>query len=363
MTDEPRRHDGRLGVGIVGAGNIAMRYIEDLVTYPDLRVVGVTDLAPERADRLARVAGCRVYPSLDELLAEDDVGLLVDLTPPSSHAAITRLGLEAGRHVFSEKPLALDTSDAHGLVELAHRRGLRLGCSPIVTMGELAQTAWSWVREGRLGTVRLAYADVNWGRVESWHPEPQAFHEVGALIDVGVYPMTLLTAIFGPARRVRAASAMLMPERSTLSGAPFRVERDDFVVALIELESGLLVRLTTDFYVSDRDRQRGIELHGDTGSLWLSNWFQYAGTLEHAPFGEDYRPVPLLREAKAAMPWGAGVVEMAASIREARPHRASGEQAAHVIETLNAVRHSADTGRAVAVGSSFSPPTPMAWAS
>lgn len=357
MTD-----DGRLGLAIVGAGNIAQRYMEDLLTYPELRVVGVTDVVPERARRLAQLAGCHVYPTLDELLADDAVALWVNLTPHSTHAAVTRAGLEAGCHVFSEKPLALDTAEAHDLVQMARRRGVRLGCSPIVTMGELAQTAWRWVREGSLGRVRLAYAEVNWGRVESWHPEPQPFHEVSALIDVGVYPMTLLTAIFGPARRVRAASAMLLPERATLAGATFLLGRDDLMVALIELESGMVVRLTTNFYVSDRDRQGGIELHGDRGSLWLSNWFQYDGTLEHAPFGEDYRPVPLVREAKGPIPWGAGVVDMASSIRDARPHRASGEQAAHVIETLNAALESAEDGRAVEVTSTFPPPAPMEWA-
>ncbi len=354
--------EGRLGVALVGAGNIAGRYVEDLLKYPELRVVGLTDLHRERADRLAQVAGCRAYASLHELLADQDVALLVNLTPPSSHAAVTRTALEAGRHVFSEKPLASNAAEARDLVELALRRGLRLGCAPIVSMGELAQSAWRWVREGSLGTVRLAYADVNWGRVESWHPEPQPFLEVGALIDVGVYPLTMLTSIFGPARRVHAVSAMLMPERTTLAGESFRLQRDDFMLALIELESGMLVRLTANFYVSDRDRQRGIELHGDRGSLWLSNWFQYQGILEHAPFGEDARPVPLIREAKDPIPWGAGVVEMAAAIRDARPHRASGEQAAHVVETLDAVLQSAAGGTAVEVSSEFPPPAPMDWA-
>src|SRR6185295_11959721 len=114
--------------------------------------------------------GCRAYPSMEALLADERVELVVNLTIHHAHAATTRLCLEAGKHVHSEKPMALTYEDARGLVELARQKGLRLGCSPFTYMGEAQQTAWKAIREGKLGTVRVAYAEVNWGRIESWHP-------------------------------------------------------------------------------------------------------------------------------------------------------------------------------------------------
>ena len=178
----------------------------------------------------------------------------------------------------------------------SHKPDALGNAAPIVWQGELAQTAARHIRGGELGTVRLAFADVNWGRIETWHAAPQPFYEVGALFDVGVYPLTLLTSMFGPAVRVSGWGARLLPERVTRDGSPFRIGRPDLTVAMIELAHGPIVRLTSDFYASSLSRQRGVELHGDAGSLWLSNWFQFDGRLERAAFDHDYQAVALLRQ-------------------------------------------------------------------
>ena len=350
-----RTHEGRLRVGIAGCGNIARPYAESLVGYAETELVGVTDLDPARAAALAEASGCRVYPDLAAMLADDSLDLVVNLTVHTAHHAVTKAALEAGKHVYSEKPLALTAEQAAELVALADARGLRLGCSPFTFLGAAQQAAWKVVDDGVLGTVRLAYAEVNWGRIESWHPAPQAFYEVGALFDVGVYPLTILTAFFGPARKVSAYGRVLQPERRTKTGERFTITTPDFVTAAIELESGVLVRLTTDFYVSQHSKQTGIELHGDLASLHLASWQDPDSTVELAQFGQPY--APLGDYSTARMRWGTGVHDLAKAVLADRPHLATGEQAAHVVEILCAASESLTFGRAVEVGSSFTQPS------
>jgi predicted dehydrogenase len=295
------------------------------------------------------------------MLEDDHIQLIVNLTTHHAHKEVVTRCLEAGKHVHSEKPLALSYEDAKSLVDLAQAKGLRLGCSPFTLMGEAQQTAWKVIREGRLGPVRLAYAEVNWGRIEAWHPTPKPFYDVGALFDVGVYPLTILTAIFGPARRVTAYGTVLYPNRVTDHGVPFTVETPDFVVSMIELENGTLVRLTTNFYVNFFSKQIGLELHGDLASLYLTSWHNFDEPVEFAEFGKPYERVPFIHPPYKGVEWGRAVRDMAQAIIEGRPHRATGEQAAHVVEILCAASESVQSGRPVEVHSSFTPPAPMEW--
>lgn len=352
----------KLRIAIVGCGNIAGPYARNLVTFPQLDLVGYTDLDLGRAAAIAEQHGGRVFPSLDAVLADPGVDLVVNLTIHHAHYAVTRAALEAGKHVVSEKPLALTYAEARELVQLAEERGLRLGGTPFTFMGEAQQTAMRSVREGRLGTVRVAYADVNWGRLETWHPAPAPFYDVGPLYDVGVYPLMLLTAMFGPARLVSSYGRVLHPERVTKRGVPFTVSTPDFAVTMIELAGGVLARLTTNFYVLNKASQQGIELHGDAGSLQLTSWFEPYGVVRIAPFGEFYEDVTPLQEPATTVRWGMNVAEIADALREGRPHRSTGEHAAHVVEILEAAATSMREGRPVAVESSFAAPEPMEWA-
>ena len=351
----------KVRVALVGCGNIAVPYAATIAAFAETELEGVTDIDAAKAAALAAEHGCTVYPTLEALLADDRVDLVVNLTIHHAHEAVTRHCLEAGKHVYSEKPLAMTHAEARALVELAERRGRRLGCSPFTFMGEAQQTAWRAIRDGAIGMVRLAYADVNHGRIETWHPAPAAFYEVGPLFDVGVYPLALLTAMFGPARRVSAFGTVLHADRVTKDGLPFAVRTPDYVVASIELDSGVVVRLTTNFYVGPQGKQVGVEFHGDAGSLHLSNWQRPDASVEIAAYGERYAPLPLIREA-TQMIWGRGVQEMARAMLEQRPHRASGEHAAHVVEILGATDRAVREGSVVEVTSSFAPPPLMAWA-
>lgn len=355
-------NNGKLGVAIVGSGNIAGPYASDLQTYPYIELIGVADVVAEKAQALAAEHGCRHYPSIDAVLDDPSVDLVVNLTIHHAHYAVTTQCLEAGKDVYSEKPLALTHAEAQELVDLARRQGRRLGCSPFTFMGEAQQTAWKLIREDRLGPVRVAYAEVNWGRIESWHPAPLPFYDVGPLFDVGVYPLTLLTTIFGPARQVTAYGKTLYPDRVTKTGEPFQIHTPDWVLAAVELDNGAVIRLTANFYVGHHNKQIGIEFHGDQGSIHLSSWQNFDARVAYAPFGGTYEPVPLIKQPPTGTPWGRGVAEMAEAIIEGRPHRATGEQAAHVVEILCAVNQSMQHHEPVRIHSTCTPPAPLEWA-
>jgi predicted dehydrogenase len=223
-------------------------------------------------------------------------------------------------------------------------------------MGEAQETAWHLVDTGAIGTVRVVYAEVNWGRIERWHPAPAPFYGVGPLVDVGVYPLTILTAMFGPARSVTAYGRVVLPDRTTLEGEPFHVDTPDFGVAVIELESGPVIRLTTSFYVGQHSRQGGIELHGDAGSLFLESWQHFDSDLQLAEFGGAYAPVTALEPPFPGTDWGRALAELADAIHSGRPHRAGADHAAHVIEILDAIAASMAGAGTVAVTSSFTRP-------
>ncbi len=353
----------RLGVGIIGCGNIAVPYAQNLLMSPRIALIAVADKEPDRAKTYAAKFGCKPYRSTRALLADPTIELVVNLTIHHAHKKVTTQCLTAGKHVHSEKPLALKYRDAQKLVALAHTKNVRLGCSPFTFMGEAQQTAWKLIRQGRLGTVRVAYAEVNWGRIELWHPNPAPFYEVGALFDVGVYPLTVLTTILGPARRVAAYGKVLYPDRQTKDGTAFHIDTPDFVTAMVELANGTLVRLTTNFYVANRTtKQTGIEFHGDRGSLYLSSWCDFNATVEFAEFGQSYSPVTLVKEPYPGIDWGRAVSDMAEAMAQGRAHRATGEQAAHVVEILGAAAKSLKSHKPVAVTSNFTPPAPMDWA-
>ena len=352
----------KLRVAIVGCGNIAGPYAKTMQPFEQIELVGAADIDPQRAQDFVTTYGGTAYPSLEALLADDQVDAVVNLTIHHAHPAVITQCLEAGKHVHTEKPLAMTYAEARPLVDLAEAKGLRLSSSPITFMGEAQQTAWKVIREGRLGTVRVVYAEVNWGRIESWHPAPGPFYEVGALYDVGVYPLTVLTTIFGPARRVTAYGTVLHPDRVTKEGVPFHIETPDWVVAAVELANGTVVRLTTNFYVGQHSKQKGLEFHGDLGSLYLDSWQNFHAAVEFAEYRQPYEPVTPVKEPYQGTEWGRAVAELADALAEDRPQRATGAQAAHVVEICEAITTSLKQGGPVEVTSDFTPPAPMEWA-
>jgi predicted dehydrogenase len=347
-------------VAIVGAGVIAQRYAERIGEVDELELVGATDVLVDRAQALVDAHGGVAYPTLDELLADPQVETVINLTIPATHVTVTRAALEAAKHVHTEKPVALRAEDAHALAALARARGVRLSCAPATLLGEAQQTAWKLIRDGAIGDVKVVYAEANWGWIERWHPEPEGLYLSGPLVDVGVYPLTIVTAIFGPIRRVTAYAATIEPVRTRKDGVEFSLETPDFWVAACEHETGVLTRLTASFWVRP-SKQRGLEFHGPTASLWVPTWAESNSRVQRTENGEEYENMPLLREPYDGIDWAAALVDLAEAIRDDRPHRMGAEHAAHVVEVLNAADTSRRNGGPVEITSTFDRPAPLDW--
>jgi predicted dehydrogenase len=348
-----------LNLAIIGCGNIAGPYCKSIKLHSELQIAGFYDVDPVRAQAFAAEHGGKVFASLEAALADPRVDAIVNLTIFNAHYEVSKQALLAGKHVYSEKPLTLVYAQAKELVELAKAKGMRLAGAPITFLGETQQRAMKLIREGKLGQVKVVYAEVNHGRIESWHPNPAPFYAVGPNLDVGVYPLALLTALFGPAKRVTAFATTLSPNRVTKDGTPFTIEAPDFYVINLEFPGGPLVRLTTNFYVSSRTHQgEGIEFHGDVGSLRMPNWFSATGILEYADFGQTYQPLdpPKAGADDWNVDWSRGLVDLAQAIKEGRVSRVTGEHAAHVVEILEATNQSVKTNQPVELTSSFAPP-------
>jgi predicted dehydrogenase len=298
------------------------------------------------------------------VLADEAVDMVVNLTIQEAHYPVTRQCIEAGKHVHSEKPLSITRDEAAELVALAEAQGVRLACSPFTWMGEAQQTAWKAIRDGELGQVRLVYAEMNWGRIELWHPAPANFYRpgVGPLPDVGVYPLAVLTAFFGPVQRVRGFASIMLPERTAADGSTFSVGAPDVVIAVLEFHSGVVARLTPTFYVRPTT-QHGIELHGDVGSMHLGSAHDFQAPLRFAPAtAGDWEDVPYVRKPYPGVEWGRAIFDVVEALREDRPHRASAAQAAHVVDICNAIFEAGETGSVAELSTTFDPPAPMAWA-
>lgn len=343
-------------IAIVGCGNIASQYASTFSASDVVDMKGVFDLDPERTRAFGEEFGVTAYSSFDDLLA-DDVELVVNLTIHHAHFDVTTRLLEAGMHVYSEKPLALSYREARELVDLAEDRDLFLGCSPFTWLGAAQMRALEQIRAGLLGDVRVVYADVNHGRIETWHPNPAPFYGVGSMWDVGVYPLALAAAFFGPITSVRAIGRLILPTRTTLTGEPYSFTTPDLIVAMLDLANGTVVRLTTSFYVSSDTQIEGIEFHGDAGSLRLDSLYDPNANLEYAAFGHAYDEFIDVEGSQPDMAWGFGVEDMARRLQRGEPPRTSGALAAHVVDVMEAIEHSMSDDAPVAVTSTF--PDPM----
>ena len=346
---------------IVGCGNIAATYVEQIRQYPGVELLGFVDAIPARAQQFADEHGGTAYADLQELLHDDRVELVINLTIHHAHVEIITRCLQADKHVYTEKPMAMSHAQAVELVELAERRSLRLGSAPITYMGEAQQTALQLLRQGKAGRVRVVYAEVNHGRIETWHPNPIPFYEAGILWDVGIYPLTVLTAFLGPVRRVTAIGKIVHPDRTTLDGQKFRITYPDFTLAVIEFEQGPLLRLTASFYARDSKQRSSVEFHGDDGMVYLGSCFHYNASVEFAEYGQEHLAIPLVREPFDGVEYVRGLRELIEAMRANRPHRASAEHAAHVVEVIAALETSMKRQQTIAVNSSFVQPPMMPW--
>ena len=332
----------------VGCGAVAWKYAATLDDSA-LSVAAVCDLDPDRAADFAAECDTRAYTDLGAMLDAEAAPLLVNGTSHGAHADVTERALRADRHVWSEKPLALDGGRARDLLTLAERRGLGLGCAPINDTCEAQRLVRRALDDGRLGRVRLAYAHAHVGRVTEWHDDPDSFLDVGPLYDGAVYPLTLLVAWFGPVERVRVADAAdPWPGRDAE-----RPTRPSHVEATLSFADGPLVRLTASFYAPHRSREfTSLELHGDDGSCYLDDAGNLGGEPGHCvAFGREgraYTSMPL-QGPSSRTPYLAGPERLAASVDRGAPDRATARRAAHVVAVCNAVEDAAKRGASVVV--------------
>ncbi|NOZ23646.1 MAG: Gfo/Idh/MocA family oxidoreductase [Planctomycetes bacterium] len=360
-----------LGVGIVGCGRIAEHYATSLRTKPDkVRLVGGYDTVPERAKELMDKHGARVFESCDALLTEPEVQIVLNLTIQQVHAEVTAQALDAGKHVHSEKPLACTREDGLRLLQRAEEKGVRLSCAPFTFLGEAQQTFIKAQRDGCIGKPLVAYSEMNWGAVERRNPRPIPFYQKGAgpLLDVGVYPLTLLTAALGPVKRVMGFAQIVQPERIIASGpdagTKFAVETPDQVVGGLEFECGTAGRITASFRSGQSKQANGTEFHGEGGSLFVASNTGFNAAVEQYDLAaEKWNPVPYVKEPFSGIEWGRAVFDLIDSLRSGAPQRCTGQQAYHVLEICLGILESAEAGQPVDVSSRFTRPEPMPWAS
>ncbi len=365
MTAAPNRAQAA-GVGIIGAGNISTQYLENLTRFADVEVRFVADLDLPRAAARAEAYGVPASGSVDELLAREDIKVVVNLTVPAVHTDVGHRILAAGKHVWSEKPLALDRDAAAALLADAEARGLRVACAPDTVLGAGIQTALRAIARGDIGEPLTATTMFHVPGPESWHPSPDFLFALGGgpLFDMGPYYVTTLVHVFGAATRVQAVASTSRPTR-TIGGGPragevFDVQVPTHHAALIEFGEGRSAQSTFSFQHA-LPRNGFVEVNGTEGTLVLPDPNTFDGDSALWRYGQDE---PTTLPAKGAeFGRGAGVVDLVRSIRDGGTERASGAVAAHVLDILLGVRDAAAAERPVEIASAIGPvePLPEGW--
>ncbi len=339
-------------VGVIGCGNISTHYLKTLRSFPLVEVVACADQDQARARCWAETHQVPRAVTVEELLGDPSVDMVVNLTVPNAHGPVTLAALEAGKHVHSEKPLCLTRGQASHLLETARAGHLRLGCAPDTFLGGGMQTCRKLIDDGWIGEPVGATAFLlNHGH-EHWHPDPEFYYKAGGgpMFDMGPYYLTTLVSLLGPIRRVTGAARTTSPERTITSapkaGTTVSVEVPTFVAGTLEFCQGAIGSLITTFDVWSSQLPH-LEIYGTEGSLALPdpNWFRGPVRVRLRDAAE-WSEVPLTHGFTADHLRGLGAVDLAHAVRSGRPHRASGEMAAHVVEAMSGFLDSAADGRA-----------------
>lgn len=344
---------GPVGVGVIGAGVISTQYLDNLTTFPDVRVLFVADLDSERARAQAQRYGIAGSGSVEELLAHPDIEIVVNLTIPAAHVEVALQALAAGKHVWTEKPIALDRASGKALLDEAARVGLRVATAPDTFLGAGLQTARRLIEQGAIGMPLTALSLFQVPGPEAWHPNPDFLYSFGAgpLFDMGPYYITALVQSLGPVARVAATSSMSHEKRTIATGPrageEFFVEVPTHVSGLIEFEGGASAQSTFSFQ-SDLERKGFLEISGSAGTLVFPDPNHFSGDIVLWKAGVETERIATTSETGR----GTGVVDLARSIRADLPERASGELAYHVLDVLVSIAEAAEAGQFVEVTSS-----------
>jgi predicted dehydrogenase len=351
---------GPVGVAVVGCGIISTAYLRNLTSFPDLRVLFCADLDIARAKAQAAAFDVPGAGTAAEALAEPEVEIVVNLTVPAAHAAVSGTAIAAGKSVWVEKPLALDLASAHELMAAAWAAGVRIGCAPDTVLGAGLQTVRRLIDSGVIGPPRTGLALLQGPGPERWHPNPEFLFQRGGgpLFDMGPYYLTALAMVFGPATRVAAVGRRAQPTRvvgrGPRAGTEFEVEVPTHVSALIEYEGGQAATILLSFD-SPLSRYGFVEISGGTATLAMPDPNGFDGDVKIHDLGaQGWTAVPALGATDGR---GLGVLDLARGLRSGAPHRASGEIALHVLEILEAIGRSAATGAFQPVLTSFTRPS------
>jgi predicted dehydrogenase len=358
---------GKTTVGVLGCGVISDIYLKNLKErFRNIEVVGCADAVPEKAEERAGQYGIRAF-SVEDLIGHPDIRIILNLTIPKAHGEMSAKVLEAGKHVYSEKPLAVDTVQARNILDTARKRGLRVGCAPDTFLGAGLQTGRKVLDDGWIGQPIGAMGFFLSRGPETFHPNPAFLYQEGAgpLFDMGPYYLTALISLLGPVRKVggfaRKTYDRKMTTRPDNYGTMFGVEVPTYVSCTMEFASGAIANLTTSFdmhFPSGESNLPYLQIFGTEGVLTLPDPNKFDGpVLVRRPNGET-----------AAMPLthgftdncrGMGLSDMAHGLETGEKHRADGGLAYHVLDVMSGILDSAARSEIRRIESSCDRPEPL----
>ena len=354
----------RLGVGIIGAGNISSQYLKAMKDFPVLDIRAIADMRPEVATKKAAEFGVKTK-SVDELLADPSVDIIVNLTIPRAHVEVGLQAVAAGKHIYGEKPLGVNFAEGKKLVAAANRRGVRVGSAPDTFLGGSHQQARAVIDSGKLGTIVGGTAFFACPGHEYWHPDPAFYYDIGGgpVLDMGPYYITDLVNLLGPVAKVQAMSATPAKTRPIRSepkkGQTMPVKVFTHVTGTLRFVSGAMIQVTLSFDVP-KHSHLPYEIFGTEASMLVPdpNWF--GGEVKIAkPRAESWDDVPVKIPYADANYRSLGVADMAHAIINDRPHRASGELALHVLEVMEAFETASKSGETVKIKTRVERPAPI----
>lgn len=351
-------------IGFIGAGVISEQYLENLTKAASVSIEMIADLDPTRSEQRAREYSVPRYGTPEELLAREDIELVINLTIPKAHEEVTIAALKAGKHVWSEKPLALNKDSAARIKQQALLSGRQVCCAPDTFLGPGIQTGLRLIRDGRIGKVTGATTAFEVLGPESWHPNPDFFYAKGGgpIFDMGPYYLTALVCALGSISRVVARSSQARDFRvigsGPRAGEKFPVEVPTNVYALLDFAAGQSAQSSFSFDCA-RPRAGVVEIHGTEGSLVFPDPNGHYGTLHLFRIDSNDSEPEEIASVGEVMQRGVGVIEMVQAIREGRTPRASIDLAAHIVEVMQALEEAAASGAEVKIQSTTDASEPL----
>ncbi|MBX5253948.1 Gfo/Idh/MocA family oxidoreductase [Rhizobium sp. NLR4b] len=353
----------KVGIGIIGCGNISGAYLTAMASFPILDIRGVTDLNRELAEAKAREFNVPVK-SVEELFADPKIEIIVNLTIPKAHVAVALQALDAGKHTYSEKPLGINFAEGKKLAEAARGRNLRIGAAPDTFLGGGHQTARALIDQGVIGQPVGGSATFMCPGHERWHPNPAFYYEVGGgpMLDMGPYYITDLVNLLGPVSQVAGFATTPRAERLITSeprnGERIPVHVPTHVAGMMAFANGAVVQIAMSFDVAGH-KHVPLEVYGTEGTLIVPDPNKFAGPVEYLKKGGAFEDQPVTAPYAEGNFRSLGVADLAHAIRSNRPHRANGDLALHVLEVMEAFHTASETGRRVTITTAVERPAPL----